>query len=124
MSSFLPICYDMGMRKSKINIDLILILLGATWFVMISYILAHTEYNSSLASSLTDPKGTSIGLANLLSISFVIISFLPGGYLLAYVYIKKYQEKQNIIRILLLSLVLCMAWYVVYSWYNFIVNFS
>ncbi len=111
--------------NSKTEINTSLLVLGAIiWFLVVSFITAHTEYSRLVADRLADPQGVSTQLESILSVLIVVITFLPSGLAFAYPYIKKNFVSYKLLRTIVLSLGIAVALYVPFSWYNFSVNFG
>lgn len=70
--------------KSKIS-NILLVIAGVVWFLLISFITAQTEYQKVLAGRL----GVSNSMEDILNILIIVVTFIPSGFLFAYVYAKK-----------------------------------
>lgn len=115
------------MVKSKININAnLLALISIAWFLAVSFITAQTEYQKIIADTLGDPQGISTQFESFLTIFIVILTFIPSGLLLSYSYVTKNFKKHEhrIARIILLSFLIACALFIVFSWYDFIINFA
>ncbi len=91
--------------------------------MIISYVTAETEYQRIIADSIADPDGTSTLIESILNFVIVMMTFIPSGFLLAYVYVTKNFNTHRRLRITLLSLILAATLYIPFGWYNFIINF-
>lgn len=110
--------------KNKNHNKILWLVASIAWFVVISYVTAHTEYYELVADRLADPSGTSTTLESILHVVIVIASFLPSGLALAIPYVKSQFTAYIVPRVLLLSFGIAMALYLPFSWYNFAVNFG
>lgn len=100
-----------------------IVLAAFIWFLIISYITSQTEYQRMIADTLADPYGTSILIESILNFVIVTVAFIPSGFLLAYMYVKRNFNTHRRLRITLLSLILAATLYVPFGWYNFLMNF-
>lgn len=113
------------MVKTKIkNNNLLMITSAIVWLVVVSFITAQTEYQNLLADRLADPNGTSTQLERVLRVVFVVISFMPGGFLLAYLYVRNNFKRHKILLTILSALLLSVILYFPFGFYNFLVNYG
>lgn len=113
------------MAKSKTNSNTVLLIAASfVWFLVVSYITATTQYQYQIADMLADSQGTSTQPESALSLLIVTITFMPSGLLLAYPYVMKTFKNYLVLRIAMLSTVIALALFIVFSWYNFYINFA
>lgn len=111
--------------KTKTGVSAVLrITVGILWFVFMAYIAARTGYHRSLADALADPRGVSTQLETALRILILVISFAPSGILFAYGYVMNRPRRSRILDFVILSLAIGVVLYILFSPYNFVVNYG
>lgn len=109
--------------KNKNNSMILVLVASIAWFVVISYVTAHTEYYKFVVGHIVSLQ-SSAQLKSVLGLLIIIASFIPSGVFLAYPYIKNNFKNHRILRTLLLSIGIALALYMPFGWYNFAINFG
>lgn len=97
---------------------------GVSWFIAISYLMAHTGYQNTIVETLSS-DGAATSLVTVLSILISFLSLFPGGLTLAYACWRSAKGAGQKLGkgTLALSVAITLALYVLFGWYNFAVNY-
>lgn len=113
------------MKGKRKTYSVFYVVAAVIWFIFISYFMAHTGYQHTTTAEIVGPQNVSTTFGNIVSILVAIVSLYPSGLAFGYAYIStKNPAKTTRLGVLVSAITITIVLYVLFGWYNFIINFS